>query len=257
MSASNPPNGVNIAKSVDAMFSGLMLCPLLLGIILQQAWRYYTSNKDGWMLQTFVAILVALDIASTCLTSEMAHIYMIQNFGNLKQLGLLPLSAIVEVQINVVICTSVELFFARRVYLLNQRRILVPTIISFLSIAGLVAGTFIVADISGEPTVAHLASRTMKIEVATTNGCYAAADLLNTIALSWTFYSNRGAVKSTNSLLERLLGFTVARGGLVTIAQSLVLILYVVQPTKLNWMPVHFMLAKLSIITMIAMYVQL
>ncbi|KAJ7154417.1 hypothetical protein C8R43DRAFT_1186563 [Mycena crocata] len=56
----------------------------------------------------------------------------------------------------------------------------------------------------------------------------------------------------TNSLLERLLGFTVARGGLVTIAQSLVLILYVVQPTKLNWMPVHFMLAKLSIITMIA-----
>ncbi|KAJ7121252.1 hypothetical protein C8R43DRAFT_1136513 [Mycena crocata] len=245
------PNGVNIASAVDPMFVGIMLCPLFLGIILAQSWTYYNSNNDGWMLRSFVGILVALDISSTALTSEMAHIYLIQNFGDLAGLTLLPRSSIVEVLLNVIICTMVELFFARRVYLISQRKIIMPAIITLFAIGGLVAGILLVVDVSGTPTIAHLATDRMKVETAVCNTFEAMSDLLSTIALSWAFYTSRGGIKSTNTLLERLLGFTVARGGLVTVAQFLTLILYVTQPTKLNWMPVHFMLGKLSVITMV------
>jgi hypothetical protein len=37
------------------------------------------------------------------------------------------------------------------------------------------------------------------------------------------------------SKIPQLLGFTIARGGLVTVAQFLTLALYVAQPTELNW----------------------
>jgi len=181
----------------------------------------------------------------------MAHIYLIENFGNLEVLTTLPYVAVMEVLFNVIIVFLVELFFARRVYLLNQRQIMMPALIVIIGIAGLVSGIFIVVDISKTPTVAALAKPSMKIEVALTNAFEAVSDLLASIVMSYEFYKNRGSIKSTNSLLDKLLGYAVARGGLVTVAQFLTLALYVAQPTKLNWMPVHFMLGKLCHITMI------
>ncbi|KAJ7130604.1 hypothetical protein C8R44DRAFT_978547, partial [Mycena epipterygia] len=255
MSDSNPlsslPNGVDISSVANSMFVGVLLSPVLWGITVSQTWSYYNSNKDGWLLQTFVGVLFVLDTAATCLTSEMAHVYLIQNFGSLEALSTLPTSSIVEVAVNVFIVFLVELFFARRVYLLNRRQIFMPVLIIVFAAAGLVSGILIVVDISQSPVVLSLATPRMKVQVALTNTFEAISDLLATFALSYEFYKNKGGVKSTNTLLEKLLGFTVARGGLVTVAQFLTLALYVAQPTKLNWMPVHFMLGKLCHITMV------
>ncbi|KAJ6494962.1 hypothetical protein DFH09DRAFT_1290488 [Mycena vulgaris] len=253
--AANPfsalPNGVDISSHVNAVFVGIMLSLVLWGITLAQTWTYYNLNKDGWMLRSLVGILFVLDTVSTYLTGDMAHFWLVQNFGNLAALATVPISSIVEVAVNVSVVFLVQMFFARRVYLLNQRRIVVPAIIVLFALGGLVTGIFIVVDISKSPLVSSLASQSMKIEVALTNTFEAMSDLTATFAMSYEFYRNRGSIKSTNTLLEKLLGFTVARGGLVTVAQFLTLALYVAQPTTLNWMPAHLTLGKLSHITMI------
>ncbi|KAJ6594363.1 hypothetical protein B0H19DRAFT_1095160 [Mycena capillaripes] len=250
---SSLPLGVNIGPFADAMFAGIMLSTFLWGITVVQTWNYFSthSSNDGWMLKCFVAILFCLDTVTTVLTTDMAHIYLIENFGSLVILTTLPVAGVLEVGFNVVIVFLVELFFARRVYLLSQRHLVMPAIIIIFGIAGLVAGIFIVVDISHNPTVAALAKPSMKIEVALCNTFEALSDLAATFAMSYQFYTSRGHIKSTNSLLDKLLGFAVARGGLVTVAQFLTLALYVAQPTKLNWMPVHFMLGKLCHITMV------
>ncbi|KAJ7030972.1 hypothetical protein C8F04DRAFT_710928 [Mycena alexandri] len=80
----------------------------------------------------------------------------------------------------------------------------------------------------------------MKLAVGLTNSFEAAADVVATAAISWEFYRNKGHVQSTNSLLDKLLGFAVGRGALVTIVQLLTLALYISNPTSLIWMPVHF-----------------
>ncbi|KAJ7045942.1 hypothetical protein C8F04DRAFT_1249308 [Mycena alexandri] len=250
---SSLPVGVNIGPFADAMFVGIMLSTFLWGITVVQTWNYYNSNtgSDGWMLKTFVGILFLLDTVTTVLTTDMAHIYLIENFGNLGKLLTLPLAGVMEVGFNVFIVFLVELFFARRVYLLNQHQLVMPALITLFGVAGLVSGIFIVVDISKTPTVPALAKPSMKIETALCNTFQAISDLMATFGMSYEFYRNRGQIKATNSLLDRLLGFAVARGGLVTIAQFLTLALYVAEPTKLNWMPVHFMLGKLCHITMV------
>lgn len=95
--------------------------------------------------------------------------------------------------------------------------------------------------------------------------------LINYLLSEPTLFSTRFVTACWDTSLcltiRQLLGFAVARGGLVTVAQFLTLALYVAQPTKLNWfvfffplrirliefaerMPVHFMLGKLCHITM-------
>ncbi|KAJ6489569.1 hypothetical protein C8R47DRAFT_472277 [Mycena vitilis] len=232
---------------VDTIFTGIMVSTFLCGITVVQTWNYFSSNSanDGWMLKSFVVILLLLDTVTAGLTVEVVHFYLVENFGNLETLGALPLAGVFEVGFNVVTVFLVELFFAHRVYLLFHRHLVMPAIIVTFSVAGLVAGIFIVVDISHDLTVAALAKPSMKIETALCNSFLALSDLTSTFAMSYAFYTSRGPIKSTNSLLDKLLGFVVARGGLITATQFLTLALYVAQPTKLNWMPVHFMLSKL------------
>ncbi|KAJ7666774.1 hypothetical protein DFH06DRAFT_1184728 [Mycena polygramma] len=255
MNATSPlsslPLGVDISPFADPVFAGVMLSTILWGITIVQTWNYYDSNNDGWMLRTFVGVLFILDTVTTVLTTEMGHIYLIQNFGSLATLTTLPFSGVLEVALNVIIVFFVQLFFASRVYLLTERRVIVPGIIVLFAVAALIAGMFIVTDINTTRTVAALAKPSMKLEVILTNSFEAAADVVATVAMSWQFYSSRGYIKSTNSLLDKLLGYAVGRGALVTVTQLLTLALYVADPTKLNWMPVHFSIGKISHITTI------
>ncbi|KAJ6530241.1 hypothetical protein B0H19DRAFT_1192555 [Mycena capillaripes] len=255
MNATTPlsslPLGVDIGPFANPVFVGVMLSTILWGITIVQTWNYYDSNDDGWMLRAFVGILFILDTVTTVLTTEMGHIYLIQNFGSLATLATLPFSGVLEVAFNVIIVFLVHLFFASRVYLLTGRQYVVPAIIVLFAVAALVAGMFIVVDINGTPTVAALAKPSMKLEVILTNSFEAVADVVATVAMSWQFYRSRGHIQATNSLLDKLLGFAVGRGGLVTVTQLLTLALYVQNPTTLNWMPVHFSIGKISHITTI------
>ncbi|KAJ7646917.1 hypothetical protein FB45DRAFT_183907 [Roridomyces roridus] len=245
-------SGMDISSEADAMFVGVILAPVLCGITISQSWTYFRSNRDGWIMQSLVALLFAMDVAETVLTSQMAHEYLIKNFGNVEALSRLPVSSIVEVGMNAVLVFLVEVFFAHRVYRLTQKTLL-PALIIFFGVAGLVAGIAIVVNITrGSLEVSALAFGSMKVEVCLSNGFEALSDLLATYALSREFLKNKGlALKSTDSLLDKLLGFTVARGGLVTFAQFLTLALYVANPTKLYWMPIHFVQGKLCVITML------
>ncbi|KAJ7646910.1 hypothetical protein FB45DRAFT_183849 [Roridomyces roridus] len=246
------PNGVDISSKADAMFVGVMLAPVLCGITISQAWTYYRSNQDGWKLQSVVAALFTMDVTETILTSQMAHEYLIQNFGNLEALTHMPMSVPIEVGVNIVLVLLIELFFAYRVYLLT-RQILLPALIILFGIGGFVAGACVIANISRSLKVSALAVGSMKIEVSLAIGFEAISNLLATYALSGEFVKSKEfAMKTTSNLLDKLLAFTIARGGLVTFAQFLTLALYVAQPTQLYWMPIHFIQGKLCVITMLA-----
>ncbi|KAJ6564745.1 hypothetical protein B0H19DRAFT_82418 [Mycena capillaripes] len=249
-----PPLGINIGPLADPVFAGVLLSSVLYGITVVQTWNYYELNNDGWILRIFVGTLFILDSVSAVLTIEMGHVYLIQHFGSLATLATLPFSGVLEVAFNVVTVFLVQLFFASRVYLLFARKnLIIPATILVFAVAALVAGMFIVTDINRTRTVAALAKPSMKLEVILTNTFEAVADVLVTAAMSWQFYRRRGNIKTTNSLLDKLLGFVVGRGGLVAATQLLTLGLYVADPTSLNWLPVHFSIGKISHITTVTM----
>jgi len=246
-----PPPGIDISSAVDGMFYGILISLALWGITIVQTWTYINNNKDKWFLRTLVGALFVLDTVTSGLTVKTAHFYFVENFGGLGAFLKVASELIAEVMVNVTIVYIVELFFAYRVYILNGRHWFLPAVIVFIGTLGFACGIILTVNDASIPTQAHLAVPSMKIEVALTNGLEALCDIVATISMSWYFHTGRGDIRQTNNVLEKLLMITVARGGLVTVAQLLTLILYVCQPTTLNWMPMHFCLCKLYSITFV------
>jgi len=246
-----PPPGIDISSKVDGMFYGILVSIALWGITIVQTWTYVNNNRDKWFLRSMVATLFILDTVTTGLSVKTVHFYFVENYGGLGTFLNVSSDLIAEVMVNVTIVYFVELFFAYRVYILNGRHWFLPSVIAFIGTAAFACGIVLTVNDAITPTQAHLAVPSMKIEVAVTDGLEALCDIIATVSMSYYFYQGKGDIRQTNSVLERLLVMSVARGGLVTVAQLVTLILYVCQPTSLNWMYMHFCLCKLYAITYI------
>ncbi|THU98018.1 hypothetical protein K435DRAFT_661737, partial [Dendrothele bispora CBS 962.96] len=76
------------------------------------------------------------------------------------------------------------------------------------------------------------------------------SDVITTVALSVSYNRYRTGIKSTETLLRKLLEYTVTRGLLVTLTQTGFVILYLAKPLTLWWMPFYLSLGKIYVITM-------
>ncbi|KAF5350336.1 hypothetical protein D9758_012791 [Tetrapyrgos nigripes] len=94
--------------------------------------------------------------------------------------------------------------------------------------------------------------RNIKVKIALEASFAAVADILATIQLSWTFHQSRTGTHRTDTLVEKLLAYTVTRGLFVTIAQILFIIMFVVDTERLTWTAFYYILTKIYVITMLA-----
>ncbi|KAF8172063.1 hypothetical protein BJ912DRAFT_994724 [Pholiota molesta] len=191
-----------------------------IGVIVSTAWMYVNDNKDGWPYKPF-----GLDIATTALNSHFIHAYFIANFGNLENLALINKSILLEYTIAIIVIFLVQLFFASRVYILNGQGYILPGIIIITACLSFGAGIYTIAKEFKVPLVSALASRSIRVRVF--------CDVAATIALSW----NLAQAQRQSRVKNHHFAFGV---------------MYLVHPDNLYWMPLHLMLSKLYVITMIA-----
>jgi hypothetical protein len=76
---------------------------------------------------------------------------------------------------------------------------------------------------------------------------------VTTTALCWSFSHVHTGVKRTDTLLQKFFQYTVTRGVLVTLDQTLFLVLFLTKTEKLWWLPFHLCSSKIYVNTMIAM----
>ncbi|EEB99815.1 hypothetical protein MPER_00408, partial [Moniliophthora perniciosa FA553] len=80
-------------------------------------------------------------------------------------------------------------------------------------------------------------------------------DILASGAFSWSLKDARTGFKQTDTILQRLFQYLVARGLLVTVAHLCFTTMFLIDPLNLNWFPFHLSLSKLYVITIISLYV--
>ncbi|EEB99106.1 hypothetical protein MPER_01275, partial [Moniliophthora perniciosa FA553] len=81
----------------------------------------------------------------------------------------------------------------------------------------------------------HFASRTIMIEYDFGSSLATLADILASGALSWSLKDSRTGFKQTDTLLQRLFQYFVARGLLVAVIHLCFTITFLVDPLNLNW----------------------
>ncbi|KAH7908456.1 hypothetical protein BJ138DRAFT_1128448 [Hygrophoropsis aurantiaca] len=245
--------GTNIAGEYDGQFVGIVLAACLSGITIVQGWIYVNDNRDSWMLRCLVLCLILADLTTSALDLKVMHRNLVENFGDLEALVQAHLDIISEYALTVVVVFLVQLFFLTRIYLLKQKRWWLPTVIGAFAAGGFVTGIMAIHLLNQHPRVAFLTNTESKILFGVNGGFSVAADVLITLCLTWSLASAKRGIKRSDNILQKLLLYIVSRGLLVAITQLLFLILYLVKPGALWWVPFHFILSKLYVITMVAM----
>ncbi|KAF9556135.1 hypothetical protein CPC08DRAFT_752695 [Agrocybe pediades] len=246
---------LNISPFADSMFVGFIISTVLMGVTLLQAWNYALTNNDGWGMRMLVLLLVALDIATTSNNVVVVHTYLIENFGDIFELASASAGFAIALGLTVTIVYMVQLFFASRVYLLDQRKVLLAGAIAGIATLGLVSTMYTVSVTEKYKDFADVTMTPIRVSAMLGHGLVTVADIITTVVLSKNFMRARSesGISQTVNILERLLAAIVARGALVTVVNGLLFLLYFLHPIKLYWIAIQLSQPKLYIITLIAM----
>ncbi|KAK0434546.1 uncharacterized protein EV420DRAFT_1682776 [Desarmillaria tabescens] len=187
-----------------------------------------------------------MDAAVASVNIQIFHYYLIDNFGNTDQMQIIIQSFNAELMMTAVVVLIVELFFVVRIYKLNSQNWLAPAVITILALGSFGSCTaYTVAEIR-DVNIMGLVKKDRVAEITAFNGSAALADILITIALSWNLSRSRTGIPRTNNVIQKMLTYIINRGLLVTVTQTLTLIMFSVEQTKLHWMPTHLSINKFN-----------
>lgn len=244
---------MDISAEFNGQYYGVFVSTILCGVTIVQAWIYGNDNKDRWHLRLLVAVLVAMDLATTFVNMQYLHHYAVKNFGNFEALLQLSPLMTVEIDLSILSMAMVQVFFASRVYLLKRVHWIVPLMIASFGLAALVPLGLVSAEAVRNPTFGVFLTTKVKHQLTALQILQSTSDVILTVCLSWSFTNAKTGFERTDTLLQKLLQYTVTRGLLMTLFHITMLVVYLAQTDSFNWAPFHFCSSKLYIISMIAM----
>ncbi|KAN0127838.1 hypothetical protein V8E53_014343 [Lactarius tabidus] len=209
---------VDIQNTYGCTFIGLVISILLFGITVCQTWIYFWqySQRDPKPLRFFVLVLLLLDTFHTILCIYSVYWYLILNFGNVENLEYNVWT--MNVTINSFVDYLVQLFYARRLYIVSKS-IIIPTIIVLLGTNCLAFGFVFTARSSA----LRVFSRYNSLIGITCIGLGSSvvADILIAFSMCWYLYHKRTGFARTDSMIMTLMSYSI-NSGLLTCTNSMI-----------------------------------
>jgi len=233
---------VDIRNSYGAMFVGVFVSTMLFGLEAVQAWTYfwYCWNKDRKAFKFFVGFLILIDTMSTIMSFYTVYWYLVLNFGNVENLALRVWSINIQPLFSAIPSAAVQLYYARRVYLVSQS-IICPVIVVPLVIGSTTFGYYI-----GIKVITLTKYHTV---VANWLTCLAMAsnvfgDIVITVTMCWTLYRKKTGFARTDSMIMTLMSYTIHSGLLLSALGSAQTISFAVAPTNMVWEAFFLVMSK-------------
>ncbi|TDL15244.1 hypothetical protein BD410DRAFT_125210 [Rickenella mellea] len=223
------------------IYWGFACSTALFGVTISQSHTYFSNFNDGRAFRSLIAFLLVNDISSTILFSVAVHKMLIGNLVNGTPVeGTAGYFTAESVQ-TLVITMATQMFFARRVYIVDSNQRTIPVFIV----------TRIVFMATGSYT--ELIFPKVKVVTVSENGFAAMSDIIATVAMCYKLVEASVDPRRMSCVVRTLMIYIFNRGIVVTAAQILIVILYAYAPEKWNWLPVHLCVGKLYINTLLAM----
>ncbi|KAN0124660.1 hypothetical protein V8E53_014874 [Lactarius tabidus] len=240
---------VDIRTTFGATFVGLLVSTTLFGLTLAQTWMYFWNyhNRDPKALRIFIAFISALDVLHTISSAYMNYWYLVLNFGNVENLDVSMWAFHLQIAISTVISSSVQLFYARRVYIVSQRIVCPILIVVSVAIAFSFGIFYTVREI-----VVRLLSDFHSLTWITCVALSAAAlaDILIAASMCWYLYNKR---TGTDSMLTTLMAYSINSGVLTSILGVAVTVSFAVSQASLICLAIFFVLSKCYVNSLLAM----
>ncbi|KAH9013159.1 hypothetical protein EDB83DRAFT_299513 [Lactarius deliciosus] len=213
----------DIRNTYGCSFIGLIISVMLFGITAVQTWIYYWQygNRDPKALRLFIAVIFLSDALHTSLCIYSIYWYLVLNFGNVEILHHNIWAMKVQIDVNGLVGYMVQLYYARRVYIVGGS-IIIPIIIAIFGTVFFALGFMFI-----------FRSRHAALITVTCIGMGSSvvADILIAGSMCWFLYHKRTGFARTDSVIMTLMTYSVHSGLLTSVLACAVLISFTVAPS--------------------------
>jgi len=256
----NTYEGINMSNIFAPFYWGAVISFILSGITILQAYNYFPSH-DRMLIQVLAAVMIALDVASTGFVSQALYYYVVPHFGSLIPLQSLVPTLAAECFVSVFITLISQTYFAwqiRAVKTIGPSSIwpktIIPGLVMLFALVSFGAGLGCsVVMITHSRNILTDKAYVFVVLAGINKAGSAVADIIATIALCYQLAVSRTGIKQTDSMLNILMQYVVQRGVLITMIQTLILVIFLGTGTHIYWLAFHVNVTRLYANTFFAM----
>ncbi|KAH8989850.1 hypothetical protein EDB83DRAFT_1098090 [Lactarius deliciosus] len=242
----------DIRSTYGCSFIGLIVSVMLFGITTLQTWIYYWQygNRDPKALKLFIAVIFLLDALHTSLCIYSIYWYLVLNFGNVEILDHNMWAMNIQTDLNGLVDYMVQLYYARRVYIVGGS-IIIPTIIVIFGTTCFALGFVFTA----RATALKFWSRYTSLIPITCIGMGSSvvADILIAVSMCWFLYHKRTGFARTDSVIMTLMTYSVHSGVLTSVLTCAVLISFAAASSSMYWQIFFWPMGKFYANSLLAM----
>ncbi|PPR03478.1 hypothetical protein CVT26_007884 [Gymnopilus dilepis] len=259
---------VDIARSFGALLVGGLFASLLSGFVMVQTYLYYKMYpSDLKQLKTLVFSIWFLDTCHTAFIWSALWSYLIDNYGDANDIDIIHwnVAARLTIVMTAILTFLVHFFFAHRIFMLSKKNYYITTPIVLLACLRLVSACVTTAEMFHFGTFSGFRDA-IKVRDAPSSQTYhpadigkwifttglalsTAVDILITGSLFILLHTSRtGAAKilpSLNAVIDALIMYAFETGFLTCAGTVISMICWLVMPSNLIFMGLHFVIGKL------------
>ncbi|KAI9443468.1 hypothetical protein H4582DRAFT_1197393 [Lactarius indigo] len=242
---------VDIRNSFGAAFVGLLVSTALFGLTIAQTWIYFWNyrNRDSRFLKSFIGFVAFLDTSHTVMCAYAIYWYLVLNFGNVESLEDSMWALNLQIILGIIVGCSVELYYARRVYVVSQS-LICPILIVVLVVTSSAIGIFFTAKQFSlkQFTSAHSLVWSTYVVLGTVT----LGDILVAASMCWSLYRRRTGFARTDSVLVTLMAYSINSGLLTGLLGLATTVSFIVFPSSLIWMAFSWVMSKCYVNSLLA-----
>ncbi|KAI5122842.1 hypothetical protein M0805_003137 [Coniferiporia weirii] len=230
-------------NTLGAILIGGFVSVFLYGVTCLQTFIYFQRYPgDRGFIKASVLLVWLIDSFDAALTCQICYYYLVSNYADPLAIFFPVWSLKLHVFVTSLSDFIVRTYFARRIYTLSHGNKLITGVILALSIVDLVVGTIItvrafhIATFAGLIGVADLFYLNFASNIS--------ADTCVALVLCYYLWTNRTGLRRTDSLVVKLILYTVNTGMLTVLDAAAGLICYAALPTTLVFIAFYLNLSK-------------
>jgi hypothetical protein len=238
------PSGATISNTIGAVVIGWGISSLFFGMLCIQVWTYFQRYpNDHWSYKVLVIALWSLEALHQAFVGHIAWFYVVQNFGSFLELLKPPVWTLsVQTLLGSLVGTIVKICFGMRVWKFSRGNYLVTGLIIGMAIAQF--ATAILYTLKSFHLHLGQADQIKTIgSVALSLGVF--TDVFTAASLSYFLHKMRTGFKRSDTLINRLIIYSVNTGTLTSVFSAAVLASYNLMPSNLIYIGIYFILSKL------------
>ncbi|KAF8165087.1 hypothetical protein B0H34DRAFT_222439 [Crassisporium funariophilum] len=235
---------VVVHNTMGAAYIGVVCAGMLYGVSCVQTWYYFFKyQQDVWYIKALVSAVWTFDTIHQILISHTVYHYVISNYNNPVVLSDMVWSILLEVLFNGFIGLLVQGFLTLRVWRLSGNNIPLTAVVAALVLAGFGCSVVFTAQSLKLQTWAEL--NQLKGLSMTVNVLAVVADILIAAALFFFLHRSRTGFKKSDTMISRLIMFTVSTGLLTSVCAVASLVSILVWGQTLIYVAFYFSLGRL------------